>query len=585
MVAMLLVIISESAKIPVKDTFYGKTLSTLGSNGRGGSISSKLTKSFNSGWFANLQGTLKKYGDFESPDYVLSNTGIFERNFSISAGLNKFDYGFEAFYSLFKNDIGILRASHLGGAQDQVSAINSNEPFIINEFSYDINSPRQEVTHHLTRLKVFKKLKRLGKLSFQYDFQFNNRLEFDIRRGDDNAQASLDLDLKTHTLKLDLEGKLSKNGNFSTGIIGRYKDNFASPETGVRRLIPDYESYQFGVYGIADYNLNSNWLVEAGLRYDYTFVDAFKFYRESFWNERGYNNEFEDLVIKTESNQILVNPELDFHNFSASLGSRYTINEKHSIALNYALASRAPNPSELFSEGLHHSASRIELGDLRFQSEISNKLSFNFNKTGDSFSYNINPYINTINNFMLIEPTGVRQTIRGNFQVWEYRQTKARLLGLDIDATYNFAKNFNFKHQFSLVKGYDRTLDRPLINMPPVNTQNSIVYNNKSKNNLKLGLHSDLVFRQNEFPNTNFEVFIPETQSTELVDVSTPPKAYHLINITSGIDFKITKNTNTTVGININNVFNTRYRDYLNRQRYYADNLGRNFLVHLKINY
>ena len=121
--------------------------------------------------------------------------------------------------------------------------------------------------------------------------------------------------------------------------------------------------------------------------------------------------------------------------------------------------------------------------------------------------------------------------------------------------------------------------------MPPVNTQNSIIYNNKKINNLKLEIQSDYVFRQNEFPNTNFEVFIPETQTTELVDVSTPPKAYHLINFKSGIDFKIGKNTNSNVGLNITNIFNTNYRDYLNRQRFYANNIGRNFIIHLKLNY
>lgn len=380
-------------------------------------------------------------------------------------------------------------------------------------------------------------------------------------------------------------GDLYDNGNFSTGIIGRIKDNFANPETGVRRLIPDYESFHFGVYGTANYNLNNNWLIEAGLRYDYTFIDAFKFYRQSFWEERNYDILYQDLVVKTEGNQILVNPEFEYHNFSSSIGSRYKFNDNYSLSLNYALASRAPNPSELFSEGLHHSASRIELGDLSFKSEISNKLSLNFNKTGQSFSFNFNPFINLIDNFMLIEPTGVRQTIRGNFQVWEYRQTKAQLLGLDIDANYNFAKNLNYKHQFSFVKGYDKKLDNPLINMSPVNTQNTIVYNNKKVNNLNLEIQSDYVFRQNEFPNTNFEVFIPETQSTQIVDVSTPPKAYHLIHFKSGIDFKIKNNSNLNIGVNINNVFNTRYRDYLNRQRYYADNLGRNFLLHLKINY
>ena len=59
--------------------------------------------------------------------------------------------------------------------------------------------------------------------------------------------------------------------------------------------------------------------------------------------------------------------------------------------------------------------------------------------------------LNTISDFIIIEPTKVLETIRGNFQVWEYRQTDAKLLGIDLDASYVFAKNFLFNHQLSVV--------------------------------------------------------------------------------------------------------------------------------------
>ena len=121
--------------------------------------------------------------------------------------------------------------------------------------------------------------------------------------------------------------------------------------------------------------------------------------------------------------------------------------------------------------------------------------------------------------------------------------------------------------------------------MPPVNTQNAITYTNSKIKNLKLELQSDYNFRQNEFPNTNFDVFVAETQTTEKVDVSTPPAAYHLLNFKSSIDFNIKNNSIITVGLGVDNLFNTSYRNYLNRLRYYADDLGRNFLLNLKINY
>ncbi len=460
------IIVVEATKVPVKDSLYGKTQLTAASNGRGASLNSQLIKSYQNGWYASVQGTLKRFGDFEAPDYVLSNTGIFERNASAHIGFNGFNYGFEAYYSLFKNEIGILRASHLGGAQDQINAIGSDRPLIIEDFTYNINAPKQDVTHHLARIKGFKRFDNLGKLSLQYDFQRNNRLEFDIRTGSDRDKASLDLQLDTHSILLDLDSHLTYAINLKTGLMARYQSNFANPNTGVRRLIPDYDKYDLALYAVVDYQLNKQWLLEAGARFDYSYMDVIKFYRTSFWESRNYDELFPELVVEELDNQIKTNPQLNYYNGSGTVGATYSFASNFKLFFNYSIASRAPNPSELFSEGLHHSASRIELGDLRFKSEIGHKVSLSLQRDSDIFSFSVNPFINTISDFILIEPTDIRQTIRGNFQVWEYRQTNAQLLGVDVDASYSFAKNFRFNHQFSLVKGYDRIRDEPLINMP-----------------------------------------------------------------------------------------------------------------------
>ena len=340
-----------------------------------------------------------------------------------------------------------------------------------------------------------------------------------------------------------------------------------------------------GAYGIANFKLNEQWLLEVGGRFDYTHMDAFKFYRSSFWESRNYDVIFSDIVVEELDNQVLANPQLNFYNGSGTLGSTYSFGQDYQLFINYSIASRTPNPSDLFSEGLHHSASRIEIGDLRFDSEIGHKLMLSLNKRSQLFSYTINPFINVITDFIVIEPTDVRQTIRGNFQVWEYRQTNAKLIGIDVDASYSISGNFIYNGQLSLVKGYDRTRKEPLINMPPAQIKNEIVFQKNSVNNLRLSLESEYNFKQNEYPDNNFEVFIPEIGATKLVDVSTPPDAYHLLHFNSSIDFKTTKNKTLTVGLEIENLLNTSYRNYLNRFRYYADDLGRNFLINLKFNY
>jgi iron complex outermembrane receptor protein len=579
------VIIAETSKVPVKDSLYGKSLMTATSNGRGAALSSKLTKSYKNGMYATLQGTLKHFGDFEAPDYILSNTGIFERSASLQVGFNRFDYGIEGYYSIFKNEIGILAASHLGGARDQIRAISSDVPLIINDFTYTINAPRQDVSHHLATVKGFKRFENFGKLSIQYDFQRNNRLEFDIRRGDDKNKAASDLQLDTHTVLLDLESHLTDAITLKSGIMTRYQKNVANPNTGVRRLIPDYQMYDFGMYFVVDYQWNEQLLLEAGARYDLSYMNVFKFYRTSFWESRDYDQYFSGIVVEELENQILTNPQLNFNNGSATLGANYTFGEDYKLFFNYSIASRAPNSSELFSEGLHHSASRIELGDLSFNSEIAHKVALTFQRKNDLFSFNVNPYINTITDFIVNEPVDVQQTLRGNFQVWEYRQTNAQLLGVDIDASFAFAENCRLNSQFSLVKGYDRTLNQPLISIPPANISNEIVYQNSEFNNIRLSLQSAYNFKQNDYPDTNFEVFTPETQTWQMVDVSSTPEAYHLLNFNSSIDINLNQNSKLTVGLGITNLLNTSYRNNLNRLRYYADDLGRNFLFNIKINY
>ncbi|MDC8006209.1 TonB-dependent receptor [Aureisphaera galaxeae] len=578
-------IILEPSRVVVKDTLFGKTLLTLGSNGRGGVITSQLTKGFESGFFGQVQGTLRRFGDFEAPDYVLSNTGADEKSLFTRFGVNRFTYRLEGSYSFFKNKIGILRASHLGGPMDQFMAINSSEPLIIRDFTYDIDVPRQEVTHQVFKLKGDKNFGEHSNIAFHYTYQQNDRLEFDIRRGDDAGKPSVDLNLKTHTVGIDFKTRLSDGFNFKSGIVGDYQENFPDPSTGVRRLIPDYERYHMGAYAIGDYEANDKLLVEAGIRLDYTHMDVFKFYRTSLWELRNYDELFPELVVEDLGTQVLTNPVLDFTNVSATAGVSYEFSDQIRGYFNYALASRAPNPSELFSEGLHHSASRIELGDLRFNSEVSNKFSLTLEGKLNGFQFTLNPYANFIEDFVVIEPTEIQQTIRGNFQVWEYRQTDSYFLGVDLDTSLSLTDHLNWESQFSLVKAYEVDNDQPLINIPATRFANRLTYENPSLNNLKMALGGTYTFRQNEFPNNNYDVFIPETDSIELLDISTPPDGYFLLNFSAEYPFTIKNKSKLVLGLSVENLLNESYRNYLNLFRFYADDLGRNILLNLKINY
>ena len=582
------VIVTNAPKAPAKDTLYGKTILSGATNGRSLGVTTSLLKAFESGFYVQGQGTTKYAGDLESPDYVLSNTGLREHDFSIGFGLNKFTYGFDAYYSFYNSEIGILRASHIGNLSDLIRAINSGAPNYVRDFTYDINAPKQDVSHHLAKINFYKRFEKAGKLSLDYSYQQNNRKEFDIRRGDDRDQASLDLQLTTHTLASNFLYDAASNLKANFGVEASYQENFPNPNTGIRRLIPDYEMYTAGAYATADLDISPKWRIDGGFRYDFMQIDAQKYYLTSSWENRGYESEFGDLVVQRLDNQLLVNPVFDYHNFSGTLGARYRIKSNWDLKLNLSSASRAPNPAELFSDGLHHSAAIIELGDLRLDQEQSYKASLELNGQTGGLTFGINPFYNHISDFIIMEPNGLQYTNRGAFPVYQYGQVDARLFGVDVRANYTFDANFNLQTVFAYVNGQDLDRNRPLIDMPAPNINTTFGFRKAEWNNLNIGLRNQTVLEQTRFPNNDFEVtYINDSgeQTTETVAVSQPPSGYSLFHLTSSVDFDVFKQSTLTLGFFVDNILNTAYRDYLNRQRYFADDLGRNFRIQLKLNY
>ena len=553
--------------------FSGKTLFTASSNGRGGSLASKFENRFSNDWFANLNWTVKKFGDFETPDYILSNTGYEENNISLRTGKNGSNSGIEFYYSFFNKNVGILKASHLHTGEDQYRGINSPVPLIISEFTNTIDAPKQEVQHHVAKMDFYTNIAKLGKLDISYNYQLNRRFEYDIRRSSSNKKPSIDLKLDTHVINLKLTSNISSKLNTKFGLESKFQENFANPDTGIRRIIPDYTKYDLTAYAVGNLAVKENFLFELGFRYDYTHIDAYKYYRKSLWEARNYDELYADIAIRDVSSQILANPKFNFGNLSFSAGSYFSLGGYHDLYINYALLARNPNPSELFSEGLHHAAARIEIGDLSLRSEIGRKIQLSYKYKSNMLQASFSPYLNDIENFIYIIPTGSRSTIRGTFPVWEYKQNDAVLYGFDYDLNFDISENLSFNQKISVTKGFEKISNKALIDIPPLSIKNEVTLHVPKYKDLELTLESEYVSRQNQFPDNNFDLYIPRTDAFVLLDLSTPPAAYHLLHLKSSINL----NKKTKIGLRVNNLLNASYRDYLNRMRYYADDLGINF--------
>ncbi|WP_336664571.1 TonB-dependent receptor [Elizabethkingia meningoseptica] len=579
------VVLLEPAIYPKKDTLEGSIILNGQSNGRGGGVNVNLLKLWKNGWAINTNGSYNKLGDLKAPDYGLMNTGLESSSFNFGIQKKNAHRGFSLDYYLTNQNIGILRASHIGSPQDFYEAMNAPRPIFERDFSYDIDNPRQVVEHHLVKLNAYNDFKNFGKLSLTYSFQYNHRQEYDIRRGDLNALPALDMELITNQVNIN---HLLTRGNWSleSGIDGTYQNNYSDPATKARRLIPNYDKYAAGIYSIFKYKFNPKWNAEASARYDFNRYDVYKWYDTSDWNNR-YADLYPEFKVKESANRTLTHPILDYHNVSFNAGVEYKPSAVFNLKFNYSKVSRTPNIAELFSDGLHHSASVIEVGDMSLKNETGNQ----FNLLLESrlnvlqgLQISLNPYFFYTRNYINEVPTGVQNTIRGVFPVWSYQQIDAKMYGADLDINWKLTSNITYKGRASYLYGQDLTHDVPLILMAPANVSNTIEFVKPEWNNFYFSVNNRQVFRQNRYPYNPVYITLYDGQGEAYeatLDLSTPPKAYSLWGLQAGVDIY----KNFSVGVTVNNLFNTNYKDYLNRLRFFSYEMGRNIILNLKYNF
>lgn len=534
------------------------------SNNRMGAVSAILEGNLaNTPAFSwRLQGTLKRGGNARTPNYWLANSGLKEYNFSVTAGWRKPKWGTELFYSQFNTVLGIFSGSHIGNTTDLMNAINSNEPpdYIKNVgFTYNIERPYQEVQHHLVKSKTFFNTGTIGRLNFIGSFQYNNRKEYDVKRFQTSEDVpQLDLSIATAALDVVWDHFTWKNLRGTMGVAGMFQDNQYS-----RRLfIPNYQSINTGVFVIEKWE-QKKFLLEAGLRYDY----------RNFFN--------------TTTNSGRNYPDRNYSSASGNMGVTYRLVEGFSINLMGATAWRAPNVNELYSDGLHHGAARIEKGDSSLLPERANSFMAGINFEKNKWTLEIGVYAKEIDDFIFLAPTYPPQlTIRGAFPSFRFAQTNARLNGADISVGYEINHHLKWNGKASLLRAWNRTDKDWLIQMPADRIENEIEYSFNNSNFFKesyLKFTLQNVLKQSRIPALgNIEITRTDGSKFLASDYAPPPPAYMLFGVEMGSQLLISKK-NVTVTLAATNLFNNTYRDYMNAFRYYANEMGRNISLRIKM--
>lgn len=546
--------------------------SNFQTNGRAVAGKVKVQQGFHRfAWSAGAYKTVQ--GNLHAPDYNLTNTGKREAGLNFSAKLHRPTYDLDLYVSRFDQNLGILRGSVASNLEALVEAINRTVPENTKPFSYDINNPRQETRHSLYKLKgsLF-----LGEheVDVQYAFQRNLRKEFDIRRGSNNERPAINLELNTHSVDIDWKYPSLGSLEGKAGAQFFYQDNNNIAGTNTVPFIPNYNVLNSGIYTIQTLDKGSS-QYELGFRYDYQYINS--------------------RVVDSEDE--ITRSELNYQNASFSFGWSRKLGKSLSIRTNLGSAWRPPKVGELFSFGKHGFV--FEYGLWRHQlfpeqdsistaavlndqtkpvkSEQGLKWITTLELAKSNFRVEFVPYINFIQNFFFTRPYGITQTVRGPFPYFIHGQTDALFAGLDLSGSLVHNQRLSSDFKLAYVYAQDIVDGQPFLEIPPLNMQYSIT---KELQKLKITFSAEWTARQTHTPT----VISPESFLSEAVSINrnstfdyiAPPRGFFLLHASASYRWE-----KLSVNVRLNNALNQSYRNYTDRLRYFADDVGRNLILAL----
>lgn len=517
-----------------------------------------------------LQASAKKGGNVSTPNYNMANTGSQEFNFSIGAKYSKRKTDVNLFFSQFNSKIGIFSGAHIGNTTDLAAAIGRERPLEVYtpvNFEYKIGKPYQDIQHNLLKVKVNQLLAGNQNLQVTFGQQYNFRAEVDALRGDRNTAQVFKIN--TNTLEVLYNHKpLIKNMAGNLGLNGLYQYNISTGETKSpvksNVLIPNYTNFTLGAFLIERY-IKGDLEIEAGLRYDRRFLDVFYLKRLQ-----------SDVINDNFSNQNLTTTFSINRNFGSKL----------KIGYNFATAWKPPVVSELYSDGVHHGSASYEIGEMNLETEKAIENSLVLNYAHKFYQFEILGFFNSIRNFIFLAPTGNSVlTIRGAFPEFKYTQTNARFVGFDISNSISKCARFSILNQISLLWADDVSRKQALIFMPANRSETSLTYSFSKFWINEISLKHRFVAEQKRVPRSQIFDNPESTTALDLVngDYMAAPKAYHLFDMMIEKEMKLRNSAAFTISFEAKNILNTVYRDYLNRFRYFSDEIGRNFSLRTNV--
>jgi len=414
-----------------------------------------------------------------------------------------------------------------------------------------------------------------GSLKATIGYQQNRRQEFANVLTPDNYGLYFQL----HTVNYDIHYLLpEKNGyEFSVGVNGMYQNSL---NKGTEYLVPEYSLFDAGGFLIG-----KKWFgklnVSGGLRYDTRSQAGDALYL----NNNGEKTTASDPTANQRFNQFTNN----YRGFSGSFGATYELSESWNTKLNLSRGFRAPNISELSSNGVHEGTIRYEIGNSGLKPETSLQLDYELGYNTEHVSAKMNLFVNDINNYIFSRKLSSvlgGDSIAESVPAYKFSSGNAQIAGGEfyIDIHPHPLDWLHFENSFSYVHSQ-------LKNQPDSTKYLPFTPATKWKSDIRVDLDKAGANLKNSFISFGLEHYFKQNEIYSAFNTETMTPAYTLFNASIGSDIVLNKKTVCSIYISGTNLTDIAYQSHLSRLKYAAlnnvtgrtgvYNMGRNISIKL----
>ena len=204
-------------------------------------------------------------------------------------------------------------------------------------------------------------------------------------------------------------------------MVGAQFSNTEFSALGEEAFIPDTESETLGIFAVEHYELNDQWHVEVGARYE----------------------QQEHTPVNDPRNR----PAFDDAATSLSAAIIWEFIPETTLALSFANAERLPQAQELYARGIHLATNTYECGlvphpltcgglenNAAISSEVSNNIELSLRKHNGDLTYSINAFRNDVDDYIYARTLDQHE----DFRLIKYTQQDAEFTGVEGEVTYQF---------------------------------------------------------------------------------------------------------------------------------------------------